>query len=343
MTSEVPESFIAEFRVIEPHLDERQRRLVLAARAVSLGQDGARRVAQAVGVHPRTVTKGIAELHGGNGHTGNLRRPGGGRKSLTETDPDVLPALLGLMEPNADDLPQLQWTPLSTRAIAAELQDHGHRISAWSVAKLLRQNGFRLSSGSRSAPRDGRPDRDEQLRRVNDYVGRWRAAHLPVLAVSVTRERHDREAGALDPSLPLSAGAARVIDVNDPGSDDATVALTMSAIRVWWDQQPATHGQLLLVPDATVWASGSRVWRRAVTGLAADTGLTISVCYLPPITMRWVRVAELIRSTVMVQRAGSACDSHEVELRVMTGTGPVATPMAPPDGPPAWNYTLGPG
>lgn len=339
-TSEVPESFVAEFRVIAPHLDERQRRLLLAARAMSLGQGGARRVAQAVGVHPRTVTKGIAELHGGDGHTGNLRRPGGGRKSLTETDPDVLPALLRLMKPNADDRPQLQWTSLSTRAIAAELQGRGHRISAWSVAKLLRQNGFRLSSGPRAAPRDGRPDRGEQYRRVNDYVGRWRAARLPVLAVSVARERHDPEAGALDPSIPLSAGASPIIDVNDLGSADATVALAMSAIRAWWDQQPVTHAQLLLVADVTVWASGSRAWRRAVTRLAADTGLTISVCYLPPITMRWVRVAELIRSTVMVQRAGCACASHKVELRVMAGTGAVATPMAPPDGPPAWNYTV---
>src|SRR2546421_3060361 len=249
-TYDVPESFVAEFRSLEPHLDERQRRLVLAARAISLGHGGARQIARAVGVHPHTVAKGIAELASPDEPAGQLRQPGGGRKKITEIDPDVLPALLELAEPDTATRPNLQWTALSTRALAAKLQRRGHRISAWSVANLLRQHGFRLFPGSRPALRDGQVERLDQYRRVNDYVGRWLAAHQQVVTVSVGREY---------PSGPVAA-------VPDIGTD-ATMALAVNAIRTWCERQPALGGQLLVVADATVRATGRRPWRRAMTKL----------------------------------------------------------------------------
>ena len=59
------ESVARRYAVLRPHLDERQRRLVLAAEAAELGRGGITVVAAATGVHPDTVAKGVRELEGG--------------------------------------------------------------------------------------------------------------------------------------------------------------------------------------------------------------------------------------------------------------------------------------
>jgi hypothetical protein len=47
----------AKFQVIFPHLDERQRRLLMGAEARALGHGGIRAVARAAGVREATVSR----------------------------------------------------------------------------------------------------------------------------------------------------------------------------------------------------------------------------------------------------------------------------------------------
>ncbi len=68
----------AKFAVIFPHLDERQRRLLMGAEARALGHGGIRLVARAAGVREGTVSLGVDELDSGAGPLGRVRRPGGG-------------------------------------------------------------------------------------------------------------------------------------------------------------------------------------------------------------------------------------------------------------------------
>jgi hypothetical protein len=82
-----------KFAVIFPHLDERQRRLLMGAEARSLGHGGIRLVARAAGVREATVSLGASELESGAEPLGRVRRPGGGRKRAADLDPGLLPAL----------------------------------------------------------------------------------------------------------------------------------------------------------------------------------------------------------------------------------------------------------
>ena len=77
----------AKFEAIFPHLDERQRRLLLGAEARALGHGGIRLVARAVGVREATVSLGAGELESGAEPLGRARRPGGGRKRAADLDP----------------------------------------------------------------------------------------------------------------------------------------------------------------------------------------------------------------------------------------------------------------
>jgi hypothetical protein len=89
------------FAVLPPHLDERQRRLLMAAEARGLGHGGVRAVAQAAAVSETTVRKGVFELKASEEPLGRVRRPGGGRRRVADLDPGLRPALLAPAEPDA--------------------------------------------------------------------------------------------------------------------------------------------------------------------------------------------------------------------------------------------------
>ena len=75
MTREV---LAAKFEAVFPHLDERQRRLVLGAEARALGHGGIRLVARAAGVREATVSLGASELDAGEAPLGRVRPAGRG-------------------------------------------------------------------------------------------------------------------------------------------------------------------------------------------------------------------------------------------------------------------------
>src|SRR5712691_1542081 len=108
---------------ILPHLDERQRRLLLAAEARSLGRGGITQVARISGVSRPTITKALRELEEPLGFSGRVRRVGGGRKSLNDRDSRLLAELEALVEPDSrgDPMSPLRWTCKSTRQLADEL------------------------------------------------------------------------------------------------------------------------------------------------------------------------------------------------------------------------------
>src|SRR6266566_10053432 len=80
------ELLAAKFEAIFPHLDERQRRLLMGAEARVLGHGGIRVVARAAGVREATVSLGAGELEAGAEPLGRARRPGGGRKRAADAD-----------------------------------------------------------------------------------------------------------------------------------------------------------------------------------------------------------------------------------------------------------------
>src|SRR5882757_7645386 len=146
------ETLAAKFEAIFPHLDERQRRLLMGAEARALGHGGIRVVALAAGVREATVSLGAAELESGAGPLGRVRRPGGGRKRLADLDPGLRPALLALVEPDerGDPMSPLRWTTKSLRNLAEELTRQGYPVSAPTVGRLLREQGFSLQANTKT-------------------------------------------------------------------------------------------------------------------------------------------------------------------------------------------------
>src|SRR5215469_10488718 len=184
------EMLAAKFESIFPHLDERQRRLLMGAEARALGHGGIRAVARAAGVREATVSVGVNELDAGAAPLDRVRRPGGGRKRATQLDPGLRPALLALVEPDerGDPMSPLRWTAKSTRKLAEELARQGHRVGADTVADLLREAGFSLQGNAKTIEGRQHPDRDAQFRYINEQAREHRDAGEPVVSVDTKKK-----------------------------------------------------------------------------------------------------------------------------------------------------------
>ena len=184
------EMLAAKFGAILPHLDERQRRLVLGVEARSLGRGGGRFVARAAGIREATVSRGVTELESGAAPLGRVRTPGGCRLPLVHFDADLVPALLGLVEPDerGDPMSPLRWTTRSTRNLAAALTGRGHKVGSDVVADLLREQGFSLQSNVKTLEGKQNPDRDAQFRYINDHVKAHQADGQPVVSVDTKKK-----------------------------------------------------------------------------------------------------------------------------------------------------------
>ncbi len=295
----------AKFQVLLPHLDERQRRLAIGAEALSLGHGGIRLVAAAAGVQEGTVSRGAAELDSGHAVLGRVRRPGGGRKKAVDLDPGLRPALLALVEPDerGDPMSPLRWTTKSTRKLAAELTRQGHRVSADTVAGLLREEGFSLQANAKTIEGAQHPDRDAQFRYLNEQARDHRDAGDPVISVDSKKKEligHYKNAGhqwrpAGQPvkvkthDFPGQAEKAIPYGIYDTaantgwvsiGTDHDTATFAVASIRRWWQargRHDYPHARRLLITADGGGSNGYRTrgWKTRLAGLAAETGLEI--------------------------------------------------------------------
>jgi hypothetical protein len=114
-----------------------------------------------------------------------VRRRGGGRKPLTSHDPQLVPALLRLVEPDevGDPMSPLRWTTKSLRTLAHELGRQGHRVSPAKVGQLLHEQGFSLQANAKVLSGATNGDRDQQFGYLNDQVKAHQSVGDPVISV----------------------------------------------------------------------------------------------------------------------------------------------------------------
>ena len=340
---EVVRVLAAKFAAIFPHLDERQRRLLMGAEARALGHGGIRLVARAAGVREATVSAGVYELEAGGEPLGRARRPGGGRKKTADLDPGLRPALLALVEPDerGDPMSPLRWTTRSTRALAGELTRQGHKVSAGTVGDLLREEGFSLQGNAKTIEGKQHPDRDAQFRYINQQVKDHQGTADPVISVDTKKKelagefknagREWRPRGQPVPAhthdFPQdSPGKAVPYGIYDltgntgwvsVGTDHDTAAFAVESVRRWWKAAGRSGYPLARRLLITADAGGSngyrtRAWKAELAALAVETGLEITCCHFPPGTSKWNKVEHRLFSRITMNWRGRPLASHEV-------------------------------
>ncbi len=315
-----------KFDSLGPLMDERMRRQWAAAEAAELGWGGVSTVATATGLSRTTITVGCRELRDRVAHpdapiSPRMRRPGGGPKCLTETDPGLLPALELLVDPvtRGDPESPLRWTCKSTRRLAAELTLQGHPIGPRSVAALLIDAGYSLQANRKTREGTAHPDRNAQFEYINAQVTALQRRGQPVVSVDTKKKElvgdfknggrewrpqgrpekvrvHDFQDKELGKAIPYG-----VYDLThnqgwvSVGIDHDTAQFAARSIRRWWEEMGAERfphaRELAITADGGGSNSHrSRLWKVALQGLADGLGLQLRVLHFPPGTSKWNKV-----------------------------------------------------
>ncbi len=348
------EGLASKFAAMLPHLDERQRRLLLGAEAAALGHGGIAVVAAAAGVSRPTVSKGLAEVRSGAAGDGRVRVPGGGRKRLTESDPGLVAALEALVDPvtRGDPMSPLRWTTKSTRHLADALIASGHPISHMRVADLLHALGYSLQGNAKAVEGHQHPDRDGQFEHINSAARRYLKTGDPVISVDTKKKElvgsdtgYKNNGREYQPkATPVRVGVHDFPDPATPkavpygiydvaantgwvsvGRDGDTAAFAVATLRRWWTQvgRPAYPGarRLLICADAGG-SNGYRVrlWKHELAALATETGLAITVAHYPPGTSKWNKIEHRLFSAITSNWRGRPLTSHQVVVDLIGAT-----------------------
>jgi hypothetical protein len=343
------------YNLIEWALDERLRRLFSAAEAKVLGRGGITLVAESTGVSRRAIHAGLKELESRQFEdqpTGSrIRRPGAGRKSVTETDKTLQSDLELLIEPvtRGDPESPLRWTCKSLRSLADELGNMGHNVSHTHVGKMLIMMGYSLQGNKKTLEGTGHPDRNAQFEYINEQVTERLAKREPVISVDTKKKEligrfknngktwrpkgeptevkvHDdfiEEAGRANPYGVYDVGADEGwVSV---GTDHDTAAFAVQTIRRWWrvvGHPTYPNAKELFITADGAGSNGGRVrlWKLELQGLADEISIPIRVCHYPPGTSKWNKIEHRLFSFITMNWRGEPLISHEVMLNLIAGT-----------------------
>lgn len=349
----IDEDAIGErFRALAGELNERQRRLWAGAEALSHGRGGVAAVARATGMSSVTVAKGKREVQAGETiGAGRVRAVGGGRKALTETDPELLRDLERLVADEARGDPEspLRWTAKSVRHLARALREQGHEIHFTSIPKYLRALDYSLQANRKTKEGASHPDRDAQFRHINETVSAALAAGEPAISVDTkkkelvgdfknagqewrpkgapvevrTHDFKDQVLGKVNPygifDIASNEGWVSV------GITADTAAFAIAAIASWWQHLGSER-----YPDATTLTitadcggsngNRTRLWKTELQKLADETGLQIKVCHFPPGTSKWNKIEHRLFSFISRNWRGKPLVSRQAIVSLIGAT-----------------------
>ena len=154
------------------------------------------RVAEATGLSRATLRAGLRELDAplpGDGRRGTrerLRRPGGGRRPLLESDAQLLRGWErgGAPVTRGDPRSPLRWTWKSAARVAAELQSQGQAVSERRVNRLRPELGYSLPSNRTTLAGCPPPDREAQFQSLNRRVKAVQRQGQPVVSVDTKKK-----------------------------------------------------------------------------------------------------------------------------------------------------------
>jgi Rhodopirellula transposase DDE domain len=344
-----------KFQALQPEMAERLRRQWAAVEARDLGWGGVSAVAQATGLSRTTITLGLKELDlpqdERTAQATRIRRPGGGRRTLTTHDPGLLAALEALVEPTTRGDPEspLRWTCKSTRRLAEELTRQQHPVSAGTVAALLRQAGYSLQANRKTREGKGHPDRNAQFEYLNASVRRFLRHGQPAISVDTKKKelvgdfknagrewqpRGTPEEVRVHDFIIKHLGKAIPYGVYDMlhnqgwvsvGINHDTAQFAANSIRRWWEvmgqQRFPRARELLITADGGGSNSHrSRLWKVSLQGLADALGLKLYVCHFPPGTSKWNKIEHRLFSFITQNWRGRPLLSHEVIVELIAST-----------------------
>ena len=347
-----------KINLILPHLDERLKRIYLASEAEALGRGGAKEISRVFGIHQNTLTAGKKDLHSGeilmsdDGKAFGTRRKGAGRKSITESNPNVIDALDKLIDGNSFGNPEnpLRWTTKSLRNLSDALKAQGISVGHVTVGKLLEEMGFSLQVNQKMKQVGKEsPDRDAQFRHINETAAAYLARKEPVISIDCKKKENignfknsgseyapkHQPVEVLDYDFPLPGnGKAVPYGVYDIANNEGyvnvgvssdTAEFAVQSIRNWWhlmgsDNFPKAEAMYITADGGGSNGTRCRLWKTELQSLANEINIPIEVSHFPPGTSKWNKIEHRLFSQISKNWRGRPLETIAVIVSLISST-----------------------
>lgn len=342
-----------KWELISDCLNEKGRRLWGAAEALSYGHGGVKLVYKATGISRRAIHRGIHEVREPKqaSKPGRVRKKGGGRRKIKDTQPQVTKDLNELIEPvtRGDPEAPLQWICKSTRNLAKDLNRQGHTICYKTVASLLHELGYSLQSNKKTLEGKSHEDRNAQFHYINTSVLNCQERGQPTISVDTKKKEnignyknngrewcqkgHPLEVKGHDfPDSKL--GKVAPYGVYDIGRNEGWVSVGISAdtaefavnaIKTWWQKMgilvyPAAKEILITADCGGSNGYRNRLWKYELQRFADEASLTIHVRHFPPGTSKWNKIEHRLFSYISKNWRGKPLITKEAVVNLIANT-----------------------
>ena len=332
---------------ILPILDEKQRRLYLTSEAVAIGRGGKALISRLGNISRPTLNKGEKELNSKKNKLleTRIRKEGGGRKKITESNTTILKALELLIEPvtRGDPESSLRWTIKSVRTLSDELSKQGHKVGKSAVSNLLVELGYSLESNKKKIEGNQHPDRNNQFEYINKQCDLFISNGHPVISVDTKKKelignyknngkqyRPQKNARAVEmhdfgkqKAVPYG-----VYDIHknnafvNVGKSSDTGQFAVASIREWWVNMGAVaypKAKKILINADGGGSNGHRLrlWKIELQKFANEFKLEISVCHFPPGTSKWNKIEHRLFSQISLNWRGVPLVDYETVVQLI--------------------------
>lgn len=330
-------------------LNEKQWRQYLAVEAKERGSVSL--VAREATVSVNTVKRGLCELEAGEIYQPGerIRKKGGGKKKLVQTDTTLLADLEQELEPKGDPMSLLRWTSKSLTHLVEALAAKGHQIKKSALAEILHDLGFSLHVNKKSIEGPSHPDRDAQFQHINTTCKAFEHNGNPIISVDCKKKElignfknNGREWQAKGEQtsvkvydfLSLADGKAVPYGIYDlihkrgfvnVGIDHDTAEFAVESIRRWWHNSgkvlyPEQKELLITADGGGSNGSRNRLWKKKLQHFATEERLTITVVHYPPATSKWNKIEHRLFSFISINWRAKPLTSLEVVLELISHT-----------------------
>ncbi|MBK8869828.1 MAG: ISAzo13 family transposase [Elusimicrobia bacterium] len=334
-----------------PFLNEKQRRILVAAEAKSYGRGGVKTLCEITGLARQTIYRGFKDLEAGD-TSERVRKPGGGRKGVCLENPGLVKDIERLVDPMTRGDPEsgLRWTCKSVRKLEEGVREGGYSVSYRTIARILHGLEYSLQANRKTSEgQKAHPDRDGQFRYINQQAMDFLRRRVPVISVDTKKKElvgvyknggreWERKGDAVevlshdfpDPKVPKAVPYG----VYDLGQNKGWVNVGMSAdtaefavesIRQWWKHMGRgryPRARELLICADSGGSNGYRLhlWKWELQKFADQKGLRITVCHFPPGTSKWNKIEHRLFSYISMNWRGRPLTDYRTVVNLIAST-----------------------
>lgn len=250
-------------------------------------------------------------------------------------------------ETGGDPIHGIKWSRKSTRNVSRELKREGHDVSATTVRRLLRAQGFSLRANVKRLSGQRHPDREQQFEAIQKQVQKYRQGGFPVVSVDTKKKElvgnfcnaghawvrkevavsdHDFLTDGIGKAVPYGIydvlGNRGFVTV---GMSSDTASFGVDSLSEWYRRQgrhqyPDADRLLVLADNGGCNGSLNRLWKYELQRFSDRFGIRVDVAHYPPGASKWNPIEHRLFSFISKNWAGQPLRSYETVLNYIRTT-----------------------